>query len=646
MFGSSIRTPNRLYSWLAPVILLVIIVITAGIYSSALHGPFLFDDHQKLQLSRLDHFSIEALIHKAHTSGHETLERPISYLSFSATHAFLGSEPVFFKSGNLAIHITIGALFYILVTRILGLLTPERPRCQRHALAAVAASLWLLEPMHVSTVLYVVQRMAQLSALFVSLALLAYLGLRHQIASGNRQRIALYATALITCSFLGLASKQDAALIPVYILTIEIAAHSTPNAALHRRNLVLLIVITSILPILAGLAGAITFHESLLALYDRQPFSLAERLATEPRVLWLYAKQLIFPRLSEFGLYANYATTTGFADVTTYLALAGWILTLSLAFLARRIAPVAFLGVLWFVAAHSLESTFVGLALSFEHRNYFAALGITLLIAELLTRWRYPNARTLVVFALLGIISLFSFQTWARVQTWSDKLTLARNAVIEHPTAARARASYARLLLNKGNYAEGVEQLRAGRRHASHDSGFDVALLLAACRYHKYTEGLYESALAALRNKQITPYTISGLRLLRQAGGTDRCQGVNDKDVLNLLNAAVDSVRNRTDKQTVGVLHTLRGTLLAKELADHRGALESFRKAAQMAPRSGAHWLQRIRLNLKIGNTGKARALLHEMRDRFPLLPPLRPETIADLEEKIKAKDEGKSREM
>ena len=36
------------------------------------------------------------------------------------------------------------------------------------------------------------------------------------------------------------------------------------------------------------------------------------------------------------------------------------------------------MGVLWFLAGHLLESSFIGLVIAFEHRNYLPSLGILL----------------------------------------------------------------------------------------------------------------------------------------------------------------------------------------------------------------------------------------------------------------------------
>ena len=59
---------------------------------------------------------------------------------------------------------------------------------------------------------------------------------------------------------------------------------------------------------------------------------------------------------------------------------------LATALALRNRLPFFSLGVLWFFAAHFLTSNVVPFELVFEHRNYFAALGILLAVFDLVRR--------------------------------------------------------------------------------------------------------------------------------------------------------------------------------------------------------------------------------------------------------------------
>ena len=58
-------------------------------------------------------------------------------------------------------------------------------------------------------------------------------------------------------------------------------------------------------------------------------------------------------------------------------------LLVAAAFALRHRLPMFSLGLFWFLGAHLLTSSVLPLELVFEHRNYFALLGVLLAIAEL-----------------------------------------------------------------------------------------------------------------------------------------------------------------------------------------------------------------------------------------------------------------------
>ena len=76
-----------------------------------------------------------------------------------ALNAWIGGySPFSLKLGNLITHLLCGLAIFA----FLRLLLRRDPRLQPRAslYAAIVASLWLLHPLHASTVLYVVQRIA------------------------------------------------------------------------------------------------------------------------------------------------------------------------------------------------------------------------------------------------------------------------------------------------------------------------------------------------------------------------------------------------------------------------------------------------------------------------------------------------------
>src|SRR5690606_21589294 len=94
----------------------------------------------------------------------------------------------------------------------------------------------------------------------------------------------------------------------------------------------------------------------------------------------------LFPSLRELSLYHDdYVISRGLLDPPS-TALSGLLLAgvAGLAVWLRKRRPLAAIGLGWFFAAHLLTATVFPLELVHEHRNYFASMGLCLVLADLL----------------------------------------------------------------------------------------------------------------------------------------------------------------------------------------------------------------------------------------------------------------------
>src|SRR4029079_2147496 len=124
-------------------------------------------------------------------------------------------------------------------------------------------------------------------------------------------------------------------------------------------------------------------------------FNLPERLMTEARIVFDYLHWIVLPNLRELSLYHDdYVVSRGLLQrATTLLGLVAAPLIVALAVYLRRWRPLVSLGVLWFFAAQLLTATVVPLELVFEHRTYFASLGVLLALADLALHSRTGKTR-------------------------------------------------------------------------------------------------------------------------------------------------------------------------------------------------------------------------------------------------------------
>ena len=425
------------------LVLLLALLATVAVYWTGLHGPFLLDDPGNLELIRLWLTGKVLLAEAILPQPSLIYSRPVAMASFVLNALVFGDSGFGFKLGNLFVHLACSVLSYAMLRRALRLDARVAP----HAglLAALIAAIWLLHPLHASTVLYAVQRMAQLSALFTLGAVCVFLVARQQLVEGTTRAAQLNLfVSFPLLVFLGVLSKQNAAVAPAICLVLELAyfsKNSRPGATVRNFFAVFLA-----LPALAVAGILLLAPRILLATYDEWDFTLAERLLSQPRALIDYIGMLLLPRGPKMGLY-----TDDFAishDLFSPLSTLWCILTLAcisvLAVVMRKRAPNVFAGWFFFLAAHSVESGFLPLELYYEHRNYLPAFGLFLAVAGLLAlvpafKTNLLAPRKLGLLAVGSLALVLAAATHARALVWRDIGTIAQLGAATHPDSMRAQ---------------------------------------------------------------------------------------------------------------------------------------------------------------------------------------------------------------
>jgi tetratricopeptide (TPR) repeat protein len=377
--------------------------------------------------------------------------RPISILSFAANYATSGDLLWPLKATNLAIHIICGIVIYLLGAALFECVSVTAPRAR--LCAGIVASLWLFSPLFVSTVLYIVQRMAQLSALFCLLGLLCYVYGRRKLEMSPRLAWAMVAGAFLVCLPLAVLSKENGAVLPLLLLLVEVCFFRFEGSKRLSRNLRLIFGITVGVPFLAGLLVTAAHPGIILDGYRSRDFSLYERLLTEARVLWGYAYDLFLPRVTSMGVFHDdYAISRSLFDpATTLFACAGWLILIAVA--SRRLRTTSaslWFGPIFFLAAHTIESTVLPLEPVFEHRNYLPAFGVYFGVVLLGARaWdTWPTSRRALGALAVMTPLLFAAGTIQRSMLWSDIGAMLRAAEQAHPNSPRLHAELAGLAMD------------------------------------------------------------------------------------------------------------------------------------------------------------------------------------------------------
>lgn len=533
--------PRGLTHWVPALLLL----LALPVFWPGLFGGFLFDDFPNLIHAdgwKAQALAIPDLLRALHSDISGAVGRPLSLLSFAINHALTGISPFWLKLTSLVWHMLNGVLLWALCHRII-LQVPEL-KVSAPWTATLVALLWLLHPMQVSTVLYVVQRMEIAAATGVLLALLAYVSARSRQMRG--QRAWPWLLACVAMMLLGLGFKETALLTPLFALLVEASLFRfrTAGGGVSRPWLVAWAGVL--------LLGAIAYLALIIPQLQHWPHATrdwgpGERLLTQLPVLAMYLTQMLLPLPDGFLFYYdNYPVSRGL-DARTLLAGVCLLGLLMIAFLCRRRWPLVTLGIAWFFVAHALTSNLWPLELAFEHRNYLALFGVLLALVQplsaLLGRLHADARITLLLLPVLMLGALTHIQ--ARI--WGDSLQLAW--ALENRNPDSPRASYGlgeQLIIAAGGDAGAPAWTMALRQfeHAAQLPGDPVLplqamILLSAQSGASVPSEVWERFRAGLGQGGFRAEHVSALHAVSQCRIEGRCS-FDDSELLNTFLAVVD----------------------------------------------------------------------------------------------------------
>lgn len=491
------------------VVSFLFFIISFLLYSNTLYAPFVFDDIPNI----VENQHIKAL-NPGYFFRFENLDsRPISYLSFMLDYKINGFYPVGFHLINILIHALVGILLYHLLSLLYQ--TGKAFKAldsNRYIFFFFISILWLVNPVHVQSVTYIVQRMNSLAAFFVLLSLICYVKGRLLQKTGNKtHKTLLYFAGSIVSFFLALGSKQMAITLPVNILLIEFIFIQESPWNFFKKNIFFFLIASVALVTICFFMTNNDPVRLILSSYAKRDFTLEQRLFTQLRVVLFYITLFAYPNPSRLNLEHDFSLSNGLFDpITTFASLVIILSLLGIAVLKHKKEPVLSFAIFFYFCNLIVESSFIGLEIIFEHRIYLPSM--FLVTCAIYYLFKYFNSKLCYTICVI-LICLSSYWTFQRNQVWSSEQSLLEDCTQKSPNKYRPHYNLGIVYAEKGNSQGAIKSFKRAIRLNPDYASIHTNLAIELMKIKDYENAeLY--LLKSLEIKQDYSYTLNAIAKL------------------------------------------------------------------------------------------------------------------------------------
>lgn len=513
-------------------------LISVSIYAPNLGGAFILDDYPNLSPLQniLNPNKIDDLVEFISINNSGQLGRYISLLSFALQANDWPHNPVPFKSVNLVIHLINGCLIAFITHCLLKKQHKKQPNLALYMILITGA--WLIHPIHVSTVLYTVQRMTLLMAFFTLLTLSGYLAGRELCFKSLPKGYVICTFTLIIGGICAVFSKENGVLIVLYIAVIEYTILNSSTQPKYWRHWLYVFIYT---PIIIGILFALYHIPHYIQAHNTRAYTLNEHLLTEARVLLSYINKILLPKPDAFGLFFDdYIISKNLFDpFSTFFSVLTLTLLIALALFCRKKYVIFSFSFLWFIAGHSLESSIIPLELYFDHRNYLPSFGLIFGLLILISyTYKYCPTKSIKYIILTVFTSYFLltyFISFREASIWSNQKKQAFIWHKNHPNSKRANAFAAQAWLDLNKPIKADELLKSIPLIDVQDSASYILRLKINCHTQHLHPTQLNNFLIKLKSTKTENATVQSLKEIVILWGNKKCLALSDAYLEKLL---------------------------------------------------------------------------------------------------------------
>ena len=413
--------------------LVLLIVLTAAVYSSAYHLDYVDYDDPALvtQNPHIQHGLTTSAAREAFTTYTVGNYVPIMLVSYSIDQTLFALKPGPMHVENVLLHLLGGLLLWRLILVATG----------HSARGFVIAALFLVHPMHVESVAWISERRDVLSTPLLLAAMLCYV--RYAKTETARYRLMAYLGMLI-CFALSLLSKSMGVTLPAVLLLMDLwplKRWKTRGVKLLLVEKIPLILLSLAASVVSGLA-----QQSAGATSTLLELGLWDRIANALVCYVVYIAKLLVP--TNLAVFYQHPGTRPLPAV---VAAAGLLLLITVVCWRARISrPYLMIGWLWFIGTlvPVIGIVQVGSQSMADRYSYFPSIGLSIAIvwffADVLRNSKVKLALTATILITLSITA------WQQVLYWQNS-----HALFAHAAAVAEPNPVAHVQLGKEAYERG-----------------------------------------------------------------------------------------------------------------------------------------------------------------------------------------------
>ena len=434
------------------VCILLLVLISTGIYFNSLKGSFQFDDVPLISnpwVENLDSFNRSVKI-----SSFEN--RPVLLWTYALNNTLGKNKEFGFHLFNLLLHIGVTLLIFFSVLKTSSFIRDPNNTENKldgtdnttHVLLfpLITALIFSLHPLNTDSVTYISSRSSVLATFFYLLSLYLFINMFDYGKGSNILSKRLLLIPLVAASmYLSIASKLISATLPLLMgfwYFVFVFPKNNYEKIWKKYWTSLLVVLLSLAALfLTGESWLYKAKDQGLELYGQLPYLLIQTKV----IVFYYLKLFLFP----FNLSADSGMPFSSIGEDPLITLSILIIIAILVAAVQSKNVWLLVGTAWFFITLGPTSSFIPLNdLAVEHRTYLPmTMGLCMVIG-----WGISCLRPFKRFGILTVILItLSLSTISRNGDWVSEISLWEDVTRKNPSSSRAHNNLGKAYFEKGD---------------------------------------------------------------------------------------------------------------------------------------------------------------------------------------------------